>query len=140
EEREAFVKALARKLRKGGRNNREEGGMGSVNESVARKAVSLFEEPGSKGEAYFNNASLKTKGHAEFKAKWGERPNADNWRRSSAVSRQPDLNELNNAASDLPGESDLPPDNSYEGLMARLPLTDPARKIVQDSTEQALFA
>jgi hypothetical protein len=43
----------------------------------------------SKGEWYFYNASLKSKGASEFKAKWGNRGNVDNWRRSAGMSFQP---------------------------------------------------
>jgi hypothetical protein len=35
---------------------------------------------------YFLNNAQKARGSVEFKAKWGGRPNVDNWRRQSAVS------------------------------------------------------
>ena len=37
------------------------------------------------GEFYFDNAALKAQGIKEFKAKWGNRPNIDNWNRAAAV-------------------------------------------------------
>jgi hypothetical protein len=43
----------------------------------------------SKGDWYFYNASLKSKGASEFKAKWGNRANVDNWRRAAGMSFQP---------------------------------------------------
>ncbi len=42
---------------------------------------------GSTSDFYFQNASLKAKGVGDFKARWGNRPNVDNWRRQSAVDR-----------------------------------------------------
>lgn len=38
------------------------------------------------GEFYFDNAALKTQGIKEFKARWGNRPNVDNWNLAAAVS------------------------------------------------------
>ncbi len=37
------------------------------------------------GEFYFDNAALKSQGIKEFKARWGNRPNVDNWNRAAAV-------------------------------------------------------
>ncbi len=44
----------------------------------------LFGAP-SKGEWYFNNASLRSKGFTDFKNKWGKRSNIDNWRRKASA-------------------------------------------------------
>ena len=38
------------------------------------------------GEFYFANDALKAQGSKEFKARWGNRPNIDNWNRAAAVS------------------------------------------------------
>ncbi|MBS4042811.1 MAG: tetratricopeptide repeat protein [Chitinophagaceae bacterium] len=38
------------------------------------------------GEFYFDNAALKSQGIKEFKSRWGNRPNVDNWNRAAAVS------------------------------------------------------
>ena len=38
------------------------------------------------GEFYFDNAALKTQGIKEFKTRWGNRPNVDNWNRVAAIS------------------------------------------------------
>jgi tetratricopeptide (TPR) repeat protein len=47
---------------------------------------SLFPAAQQKGEWYFNNATLKTQGIQAFQQKWGNRPNEDNWRRSTSGS------------------------------------------------------
>jgi hypothetical protein len=49
------------------------------------KAVELF-GGASKSDWYFNNTSLKAAGFNDFRTKWGNRQNVDNWRRSAAVS------------------------------------------------------
>ena len=38
-----------------------------------------------KGEWYFYNTASRTRGQNDFKAKWGNRSNQDNWRRSSTI-------------------------------------------------------
>ncbi|TAF50305.1 MAG: hypothetical protein EAZ62_07965 [Sphingobacteriia bacterium] len=45
---------------------------------------SLFE---TNKDFYFDNGTLKSRGLSEFQAKWGNRPNIDNWRRQTAVDR-----------------------------------------------------
>lgn len=40
------------------------------------------------GEFYFSNNNAKQQGSKEFKAKWGNRPNVDNWNRSAVVGNQ----------------------------------------------------
>ena len=47
---------------------------------------------------YFDNASLRTRGYNEFKLKWGNRSNLDNWRRKAAI---------NNTAAKNPYESSV---------------------------------
>lgn len=37
------------------------------------------------GEFYFSNTNAKQQGSKEFKSKWGNRPNVDNWNRSSTI-------------------------------------------------------
>ena len=38
------------------------------------------------GEFYFANEAVKSQGTKDFKSKWGNRPNIDNWNRAAAVS------------------------------------------------------
>lgn len=114
--RSAFVKKLAKKLRKE-RGYKEEdipdsGPMLSFS-SKNDEPVDLFATPKS-GEWYFYNTALKAKGFTEFKRKWGTRTNADNWRRKNAqggntsASQQPDM------AAGMPGMS---PDDVDGGSM-----------------------
>lgn len=144
EEIRAYVKKLARKLRK------EQGlkdeasfntGSGATLSSSKTPPPTLFAE--NKGEWYFNNNNLKQRGNGEFKSKWGGRPNVDNWRRSSAVASKnrnlaqngnnPLTQDVGNMVADLNQEitSDL--------LYSRLPLTPELLKKSNDSIQEAMF-
>lgn len=87
--REAFVKKIAKKLRKE-RGFKEEDNSGGSTDLVSfdkdnDKPRDLFgSSEKSSGEWYFYNSSLKSKGASDFKKKWGQRTNADNWRRKGA--------------------------------------------------------
>lgn len=85
-ERNSYLNSLLKKLRKerGIKESETESGISFGGNITA--AADLFGNTGS-GGFYFTNNSLKTKGLADFKAKWGNRPNIDNWRRQSAVDR-----------------------------------------------------
>ena len=88
-ERDDFVKKLLRRLRKenglkedntyttGDNNN-------PFSNASGNQQADLF-PTNSSGEWYFNNPSRKSKGFNDFKSKWGNRPNADNWRRKGAL-------------------------------------------------------
>ncbi len=82
-----------------------------------------------KGEWYFYNTSVKSKGFNEFTSKWGKRPNADNWRRKSAISMNGVLSSLNGVDDPLNQPLDSTADvkvidNSYDALYANVPLKE----------------
>ena len=152
-EREAFVKKISKKLRKEqGDKDADYSSTSDIDPFAAKnKPVDLFSD-NSKGEWYFYNASLKSKGFSEFKSAWGKRNNTDNWQRSAvaaAISQQTSSSSLldNSPASMNPDEIDTtataasgdqltptnttptsttvdqPKDLSWVGLMSNLPLT-----------------
>ncbi len=96
----------------------------------------------SKGEWYFYNANLKATGAASFKQVWGTRPNVDNWRRYSDVTAQ--LRTNIPSTIDRGNEAVKPADAvdglTYEGLIARLPLTPQLLQLSNDSIQMAYFA
>jgi outer membrane protein assembly factor BamD (BamD/ComL family) len=137
-EREAFVKKLAKKIRKEkGEKEEDFGGDAPITfASDSKKPAELFpsSSEGSNGQWYFYNGSQRTKGFNEFKSKWGKRVNVDNWRRQSAISFTTTTKSgsgLNNnldpdaplTKEELAEANNVTLDNSFEGLMARLPLT-----------------
>ncbi|MEP7259046.1 MAG: tetratricopeptide repeat protein, partial [Flavitalea sp.] len=88
-ERNAVLKKMVRQLRKKQGLKEEETGANTavgLNNNTKGPPPDLFENNNSRGDWYFANPSLKSKGFSSFKSVWGNRPNVDNWRRQSAVS------------------------------------------------------
>lgn len=139
EERKEFVKKIVRQLRKA-QGLKEEG---SYNPPATIATPSLFPTPGNapKGEWYFYNAAAKSRGQAEFKSRWGNRPNIDNWRRSASIIagvQNNNNNPLQNTDRNVNqgGSNEI----TFDGLYANLPLTPDQLKISNDSLSTALFA
>ncbi len=123
EERNTYLKNLLKKIRK-------ENGLKDVDNAVSfggnlplLAAEDLFKPANS--EFYFASGSLKTKGLSDFKAKWGTRPNVDNWRRQSAVDRSfnPTVDVMDAAAVSVAKKIE-PKEIKLETLEADLPLTN----------------
>ncbi|MES2849129.1 MAG: tetratricopeptide repeat protein [Bacteroidota bacterium] len=125
--REAFVKKIAKKLRKE-RGLKEEDNSASTDlitfdkdNDQPRDLFSSNEK--SSGEWYFYNGSLKSKGFNDFKKKWGVRTNTDNWRRKAAAGdkgRAPDkdigvIGSMNPDDIDTPTPAPLSPDAKDAG-------------------------
>jgi outer membrane protein assembly factor BamD (BamD/ComL family) len=88
-ERDEFLKKILRTLRKekGYKDDGNAGGSGgdlSPFNNNNQQPVDLF-AGNSKGEWYFYNSSLKSRGFTDFKSRWGKRANVDNWRRKAAT-------------------------------------------------------
>ena len=88
-DREAFLKKLSKKLTK-------ERGIKDEDVIYSNSAADFFNTKNAptdifntsnntKGDWYFYNASVKSKGLSEFKKTWGKRQNVDNWRRASSA-------------------------------------------------------
>ena len=130
-ERDAYVKKLLKKLRKEKGLKEEDTNDGSqpITFSNGKQENTDLFENNSKGEWYFYNNSLRSKGVADFTRKWGKRTNADNWRRKKAAV----VNNMNQGPGGDPGLGVVPPDSvsiavsevvlNYDVMMADLPLT-----------------
>ncbi|MFY7995694.1 MAG: tetratricopeptide repeat protein [Sediminibacterium sp.] len=105
----------------------------------------LFTSAGS-GEFYFLNANLRTKGLSEFKNKWGNRPNVDNWRRQSMVNRT--LNRLTtisdpqgtivNAVANVE-DKEITPESLYKQIpLDDLKMSESNTKLLKALLENAL--
>ncbi len=144
-EREAFIRKLAKQLRKQqGLKEEEPLTGGNMNPLLAKgdaPATDLFND-NAKGDWYFYNQSQKSKGYNEFKTKWGNRKNVDNWRRIAAVNQS-----INNQAA-AAGNQDLAVqggnintgstnDFSYDGLLKNIPLTAEQMTKSNDSIDNA---
>ena len=139
DERELFVKKMVRKLRKE-QGLKEDEPVVVANPLNANTAPTDLFDNNAKGEWYFYNPSLKSKGFTEFKGKWGNRPNADNWRRLAAVNqaiqqKQTEDEQLRVAkAARQVTMTELFPTTR---LLKKLPLTPEKLKASNDSIENA---
>ena len=145
EERKDFVKKLVRQIRK--EKGLKEEASSSPNilvpiGSQQNDQQDLF-TTSTKGDWYFYNTTLRTKGASEFKAKWGNRGNVDNWRRASGMSFQPIVTKP--VSSQIGNNTDKPEtitptgEITFDALYENLPLTEKQMKLSNDSLSEALY-
>ncbi len=142
DEREKYVKAAARRLRKErGLKENDSLNMNTNNPFANNTTADIFSGNDGKGDWYFNNNALKSKGFTTFRNNWGSRPNVDNWRRMADITAQFKTPEPagNNPPGEMANTAGHPEDISYEGLMKNLPLTPEAVQVSNDSIQSALF-
>ena len=130
-DREIFVKKLVKKLRKENGFKEDAASTGETPASFQNKnnpPTDLFAANNAKGEWYFYNSSVKSRGFNDFKSKWGTRINTDNWRRKAAMDISLKNAAANNSAT--PGKDNTPANTAlqpteitYDALMGQLPLT-----------------
>jgi hypothetical protein len=145
-EREDFVKKMVKQLRKEQGLKDESFTTGSP--AGVTTAPTLFKNNEAKGEWYFYNASSRQKGAADFKARWGNRPNVDNWRRSASIPAS-----AQNLVKNTPGgpgaqpmkgtagkEQPVSTEITFEALYGQLPLTPEQLAGSNDSIQNALFS
>ena len=137
-ERDAYIKKLVKKLRKQQGLKEEEPSSGNSNTPNPNNTapVDLFDN--TKGDWYFYNTSLKSKGYTDFRGKWGTRPNVDNWRRVAAVDKA--IQQKINAGDNKGTNSSSEPDDgviSFETLLGKLPITPEKKQKSNDSIETA---
>lgn len=154
-ERTAYVKKTLKALRKAKGLKGTDEGEGSYNTGVVdTKTTDLFSD--TKGEWYFLNNNLKSKGFSEFKTRWGKRNNVDNWRRQSAIDKlagasakkSPAMSDIDDVGDtkkpslDAGGKEETAveeEDLSFEGLMSKLPLTAERLDASQQKIQLAFF-
>ncbi|HEY0677897.1 MAG TPA: hypothetical protein VGD17_06410 [Chitinophagaceae bacterium] len=142
-DREAFVKKMVRQSRKAQGLKEEEPAPGVSNNQLNNNQPlppDLFTNA-PKGEWYFSNQSQKAKGFTEFRSKWGNRPNVDNWRRQSAINNFALTKQGDNKIGDspTPGSNNTIQEISYDAFTSNLPLTTEKLKLSNDSIESALL-
>ena len=136
EQRKEFVKKLAKELRQK-QGLKEE----AISAGPAFSAPTLFPAVQPKGEWYFYNTASKTRGATEFKAKWGNRPNVDNWRRIATINLALMSNQMGNTNQNQQGTGKTAAEGiSFDALYENLPLTPDQLKKSNDSLQAALFA
>ena len=126
-ERDKFINDLLKKLRK------EKGlkdvdynssNPSSVFNTSQNQSIDIFGQNSAKGDWYFYNASMKSKGFSEFKSRWGNRLNIDNWRRNSSGNNINNVNAVNNNQTLQDNKTSvINTDLSYDGMLNNLPQT-----------------
>ncbi len=127
-ERNAYLNELLKKLEKEQSlttpGAQQQQGISPKNTLLDNTTTSLFSDEQKKGEWYFSNASLIAKGSVDFKNKWGSRANADNWRRSGAMSALIKGGLPKKSLTEEGMDAERPPSEiSISGLTENLPLT-----------------
>ncbi|MDB5199052.1 MAG: hypothetical protein JWO92_1015 [Chitinophagaceae bacterium] len=126
-EREVFLKDLLKKMRKEKGLKDIDGTLSpsSVFDNSQNQSIDLFGSNNTKGDWYFYNASMKSRGFTEFKSRWGNRINVDNWRRNASTTTI--ANNINPANNNLTALDNKTPvintELSYDGLLSNVPLT-----------------
>jgi outer membrane protein assembly factor BamD (BamD/ComL family) len=94
-----------------------------------------------KGEWYFGNPGLKAKGFSEFKSRWGNRSNVDNWRRQQAISSggksgpTVGIGGKENVDVNAADTAEI----TYELLLSRLPITQEQLRASDSIIKRALL-
>ena len=136
-QQDSVIKKQLKFLRKSKGIKEEES---TVNTAVQQTA-DIFSKTEKSNDFYFYNASTKAKGYSEFKAKWGERPNSDNWRRKSALDKQSQqFIDVDDVSQKSPVDSSSSaPEDSYEGMQANIPRTKEKVETSNKSIMDALY-
>lgn len=138
-ERNAILKKQLRLLRKQqGLKDEDQGPVagGPVLLPSGNLAPSDLFVDNNSGDWYFYNNSLKSRGFTEFRTKWGNRPNTDNWRRSSSVNSVTFNKEITREAENADSAGAT---LSVESLTSQLPIGPEKLKISNDSILQAQY-
>ena len=145
DERKSFVKGIVRELRKKQGLKDEPLTTGSIAGMSADPQPLFSNSSGGKGEWYFYNPSGRQKGQADFKARWGNRPNVDNWRRSASISGMALAKNDAKIAAAVADKNNhrpvntLPQEITFDALYADLPLTPEAKKTSDSLITVSLF-
>ena len=151
-ERNVLLKTLLRQLRKA--QGLKEDVSASANYSGSTSTLTdptkedkpndLFASNNTKGDWYFYNISLKSKGIRDFESIWGKRPNVDNWRRAKAINAMagPGLNQ--GKATDkenvtAANTKTQPETLTLDALIANLPLDSNSKQASLDTIASALY-
>ena len=138
EQRDAVIRKQAKALRKAQGLKEEDNPSANV---AVQQAPDLFADNNKSADFYFYNSSAKARGFSEFRARWGERPNVDNWRRKSAIDRQVQkIADVDDVPSKAVAADQKINDNSYEGLQQNIPLTQEKLDASNKSIMDALFS
>lgn len=128
QEQRAVIKKYLRDLEK----QREDSVFKAQNAGQAPVATNLFNNQSSQSW-YFANPAQMQQGKNEFLQKWGNRPLADNWRRSARFSAE------NNIDSDIPEQNDNAGLPDADSLYAAIPRSPEQLAAANEKLQEAIF-
>ena len=147
-QRTAYLKKALRQIRRS-QGLKDEDNTPNINPAVQLQTQSnLFDNAAASKDWYFNNTALKSSGFGTFRQQWGNRPNVDNWRRQSDITKmsmqQPgspdDDNSDSTDANDEDSNATAPlVASSIEDLEAGLPLTPEKMQLSNENIVKAYF-
>jgi outer membrane protein assembly factor BamD (BamD/ComL family) len=140
-EREAHLRKVLRKIRRA-QGLAEEADQPSVNPAVRLESKPDLFNSSAKGDWYFNNNALKSSGFSEFRQRWGNRPNIDNWRRQAEiekVSQQDVPEEFEDETLNTAEETPLTAASTTDDLAATLPLTEEQVNKSNENIQRSIF-
>ena len=123
-DREDFLKDLIKKIEKEEKLRKEREAQRLL--ELQQNENLFVQTAGSGSKWYWNNAKARAEGYEEFRRLWGERENADDWRRSDKTTISfggSDLEDSDSSNVALEVKKDT---LSVEMLMKGIPLTDSA--------------
>jgi tetratricopeptide (TPR) repeat protein len=128
EERDALVKKILKQLRKEkGLKDADAANLSFGNTVLGNLPTAPADLFGSNStEFYFLNASVKARGSVDFKSRWGNRPNVDNWRRQTAVNNSLTTNVISpniDLGSAAALKQQLERELTFETLSKDIPIT-----------------
>ena len=157
DDRVKAVKKLFRRLKReqGLKDEINDVDYGSTSDNTQAPTLVFSSDAAGKSENYFTSASQKAQGIKDFKIKWGNRPNADNWRRQSVADQMP----VKTFAQSMPNpmmssdvDIDVPTtDNktdksvsdsailTYEGMLLNIPVTISKKDSSNNRLERSLL-
>jgi len=86
---------------------------------------------------YFYNPAMLSMGQSEFKKKWGERKNEDNWRRKNKTVM--DWDSFDGEVSDSSTNENIYSNKTREYYLVDLPLSDSAMQVSKEKVEGAYY-
>lgn len=141
EERRDFVRKLVRQLRRA-QGLKDETPVTTNSLFNIPDNNDLFSSGNQKGEWYFYNSTARSRGEAEFKSVWGNRPNVDNWRRSAIIPKGSQVLTNTQPGEQIKGTGgrDNPTTEiTFDALYENLPLTPELLAESNDSLKNAMF-
>ena len=141
-EREIFINDLLKKIKK------EKGIKDADNNLYTSSAfnnkntsIDIFGNNNTKGDWYFYNNAIKSQGFSDFKSRWGNRNNIDNWRRNAGNGIQITTGDVINGTLNPHNNKvpDINTDLSYDAMLSNLPLTPEKLKISNSLVASSLY-